>query len=179
MSTSPHCEVPPHRGSPLGAQPRLAVPLTAFSARCGPAARAWRCCLCGAPPRRRRIADETPQHGPSPVSTTRHTAPAEPWTVQHLCTQRATTSHDFVVFPKPGVGCSIQPGDTTIPLLRAIFILLSSCRLFRNRQNCRHSADEMGQHEAAWRRTPRHGIRVTRALASVSSHACSSSWSCV
>jgi hypothetical protein len=76
----------------------------------------------------RQIADKTPHHGPSRLSTRRHQVRAEPWTVQHLCTRAATARHAFGMIPKPGVGCSIQPGGTTLLLLRAISILPSPPR---------------------------------------------------
>jgi hypothetical protein len=49
----------------------------------------------------RRIADETPRHSPSRLSTTQHRARAEPWTVQHLCARGTTARHALVMFPKP------------------------------------------------------------------------------
>src|SRR5665648_901943 len=49
----------------------------------------------------RRVADETPHHGPSHLSTAQHGADAEPWTVQHLCTRATTRDHAFGMFPKP------------------------------------------------------------------------------
>src|SRR5665647_427373 len=68
----------------------------------------------------RRIADKTPRHGSTRLSTARHQAQAEPRTMQHNHTRATTDGDAFLRFPKPGVGCSIQPGGTTSCLHRAI-----------------------------------------------------------
>ena len=58
----------------------------------------------------RRLADKTPHHGPTPLSTLQHRDRPEPWTVQHLCARGSTPHHAFGRFPKPGVAGSIPAG---------------------------------------------------------------------
>jgi len=94
----------------------------------------------------RRNADETPHHGPARLHTAQHEARPEPWIVQHLCVLSTTANHAFLMFPKPGVGCSIQPGGTTKYLHLAISCRAQSRTKLLNRQECRHSADETRQH---------------------------------
>jgi hypothetical protein len=42
------------------------------------------------PGRCRRTADKTPGHGPARLNTSHDRARPEPWTMQHLCTRKAT-----------------------------------------------------------------------------------------
>jgi len=79
----------------------------------------------------RRDADKTPHRGLSRLSTAWHGAHAEPWTVQHLCARLTMARHACRVFPRPGVGCSIQPGGTTSCLHMAISVSAFRPNLFR------------------------------------------------
>ena len=94
----------------------------------------------------RHDADETPHHGPGCVRTAQHWSLLETRTVQHFCAWDTMARHAFLVFPKPGVGCSIQPGGTTKYLHLAISCRAQSRTKLLNRQECRHSADETRQH---------------------------------
>jgi hypothetical protein len=69
---------------------------------------------------RRRAADETPHHGPTPLATPRHAVYDQSWNVQHLCTPRITAHHACGMIPKPGVAGSIPAGGATSCLHRAI-----------------------------------------------------------
>src|SRR5665647_2524129 len=90
----------------------------------------------------RRNADKPPHHGPARLSTAHYQDGAEPWTVQHKRARGTTRQDGFLRFPKPGVGCSLQPGGTTFCLLRAISDGASSCAYPQKLPKCRHSADE-------------------------------------
>ena len=89
---------------------------------------------------------------PSRLNTVQHGARAEPRTVQHLCSRGTTPRHGFLMFPKPGVGCSIQPGGTTSCLHMGTFSGRDSGRLALNRPKCRHSADETPRHATSRQR---------------------------
>ena len=68
----------------------------------------------------RQIADETPRHGPSRLTTSGHRARPEPWIVQRNRTRLTTAQHAFGGFPIPGVVGSIPTGGTSFPLHTAI-----------------------------------------------------------
>ena len=108
----------------------------------------------------RQIADKTPHHSPTRLTTAEHRGRPEPRTVQHVCTLGTTTRHGFRMFPKPGVAGSIPAGGTTSFLQIGTFPFRLCGHFLPNRQNCRHFADENGQHGSVRENTGQHGRRV-------------------